>query len=266
MKTTLLIATYNWPEALRVCIKSVFHQSELPAEIVIADDGSDVETRKMVEKLRRISPVPIIHIWHPDNGFRKTIILNKAVRESSGDYIIQVDGDVILHPRFIEDHLQYAEKGFFIKGGRALLNKRKSEKFLRKGALPPQKINLFDTTNRFNSFRCSLLSMLFCRCTENYLSIRGCNMAYWKEDYIKVNGYNNDITGWGYEDRDLAVRLHNSGLKMKCLKFKAIEYHLHHDYKSREDGDRNFEISTNAINKDEIECKNGYCQTHAITN
>jgi len=90
---TLLISTYNWVEALRVCVSSVFFQTRLPDEIVIADDGSKEETRKAIEELKRKSPVPLIHVWHEDKGFRKSMILNKAIAKASGEYIIEVDGD-----------------------------------------------------------------------------------------------------------------------------------------------------------------------------
>ena len=83
-------------------------------------------------------------------------------------------------------------------------------------------------------------------------------MDYWKKDFIAVNGYNNDINGWGHEDIELAIRLHNSGIKMKKVKFKAIAYHLHHPLNSRNCEEKNMEISNLALNKKIIRAKNGY--------
>ncbi len=104
-KTSLLISTYNWPRALELCLKSVFYQIHMPDEILIADDGSTKDTKELIDSYRPLINVPIKHIWHEDQGFRKTLILNEAIRQGSHEYIIQTDGDIILHPNFIMDHL-----------------------------------------------------------------------------------------------------------------------------------------------------------------
>src|ERR1700712_962551 len=105
IKCSLVISTYNWPQALELCLKSVATQKHLPDEVIIADDGSGEETRLLIDKYKKDFPVPLLHLWHEDKGFRKTIILNKAINQSSFEYIIQVDGDVILEKHFISDHL-----------------------------------------------------------------------------------------------------------------------------------------------------------------
>ena len=103
---------------------SVLRQTTLPNEIIIADDGSAADTKNLVDSFRSKTNIPIIHAWHKDEGFRKTIILNEAIRNSNYDYIIQTDGDIVLHPKFIEEHLQQAQQDFFIRGSRILLDER----------------------------------------------------------------------------------------------------------------------------------------------
>ena len=120
-KTSLIISTYNWPEALDLCLQSSLHQVIPPDEILIADDGSDERTAKLVAQYADTAPIPIIHVWHEDNGFRLGSIRNKAIARASGDYIIQIDGDVILPPRFIQDHLSVAHPRRFVSGSRVLL-------------------------------------------------------------------------------------------------------------------------------------------------
>jgi len=93
---SLLISTYNWPRALELCLRSALDQTRLPEEILIADDGSTDETKTVIDELRKISKVPVHHFWHEDKGFRKTIILNEAIRQSRSEYIIQTDGDILL--------------------------------------------------------------------------------------------------------------------------------------------------------------------------
>ena len=258
MKVSLIISTYNWPEALKLCLKTVLHQTQYPCEVIIADDGSTDKTSDMIKELQPEFQIPIIHIWHEDKGFRKTIIMNKAVKAATGDYIIQIDGDILIHPYFIEDHLSVAEPGYFIRGGRSLINALKTKFFLRRVTFQPQKYNLIKSNNKFNGFRSPLLSKLYSGVSEDVTHVKGCNMAYWKEDFIAVNGYNNDINGWGHEDIELAIRLHNSGVKMKKIKFKAIAYHLHHSLNSRKNVERNLEISKLAANNKLKRAINGY--------
>ena len=105
IKVSILVSTYNWPEALEFSLRSMFAQTILPDEIVIADDGSTQETKELIDKLRKETTIPIKHVWHEDKGFRKTIILNMAIAQITGDYILQVDGDVVLSPHFVSDHL-----------------------------------------------------------------------------------------------------------------------------------------------------------------
>ena len=96
MKTTLLITTYNRPDALELCLMSILRQTHLPDEVLIADDGSTADTKELIDTYRTKFPIPVIHIWHEDKGFRRTVILNRAFLVAKGNYIIQVDGDLIL--------------------------------------------------------------------------------------------------------------------------------------------------------------------------
>lgn len=128
---SVIISTYNWPEALERSVKSVFTQKLLPQEILIADDGSGEETRALIARLREISPVPLHHIWHADKGFRLGEIRNKAIASARYSYIIQMDGDILAEPHFIRDHLSMCAPGTFLCGSRVLLPEQLSKKILR---------------------------------------------------------------------------------------------------------------------------------------
>ena len=255
--SSLIITTYNWHQALELVLESVKNQKVLPTEIIIADDGSSQETRNVIEKFIPNFPVPLIHVWHEDNGFRKSKILNKSIVKASGEYIIQVDGDCIIHKYFIADHLNAIENNTYLFGSRVsiqdsflpLLFKKKivSFSYLASG---------INKRNRNIHFP-FLGSILYKRKIELSRKLRGCNLSYWKSDFIKVNGYNEDMTGWGREDSEFVVRMMNNGIYGKRLKFKAIIYHIFHNEKSKERLDINDTIQQNAINNKVISCNNG---------
>jgi len=255
---SLIITTYNWVEALKLTLLSVASQQVLPTEVIIADDGSRPETKQFIDKVRKNFPVPIVHVWQKDNGYQRTIILNEAVRNSSYQYIIQVDGDIVLHKNFIKDHLEVAEKDFFVKGSRCLLNKEITQRSILKNNIT---FGVFShgVNNRFNAMRIPFIAPFLYYSTQNNISgVIGCNMAFWKEDFIKVNGYNDDIVGWGREDSEIAARFINNGLKKKRAKLLAICYHLHHNFLSRDKDEKNITMLNDTINRKVLQCIHGY--------
>src|SRR5690606_36898742 len=118
LRTSLLISTYNWPEALELVFNSLSAQTQMPDEILVADDGSGKETTNLIENFRVETNIPLKHIWHEDEGFRRTFILNKAIAASESDYIIQIDGDCIMHKNFVEDHIKSTSENTFLFGSR----------------------------------------------------------------------------------------------------------------------------------------------------
>lgn len=258
-RVTLLISTYNWPEALSLSIRSALSQTVLPDEIVVADDGSTEKTLEVIEQLRSESSIPIRHVWHTDEGFRKTIILNNAIRETDGDYIIQIDGDIILHPKFIEDHLSEARKNIFLRGGRAILSPEQTERTIVSSEIDTHILSK-ELKNRLNSVRNPFLSLFLTRMSADIAHVKGCNISYWKNDFVKVNGYNNMLLGWGHEDIELAARFYLSGVKMKKIKMKGIAFHLYHNINSREQELRNYDVYQKVLEKKITYCEDGYAQ------
>ena len=256
MKTSLIISTYNWPEALSLVLKSVLIQTVLVNEIIIADDGSSEATKLIIDKYRRSIQIPMIHIWHEDLGFRKTIIMNKAYSAAIGDYIIQVDGDIILHPKFIYDHINNAKKNQFTHGGRVLVNAQTTLERLNNLSIY---FNFFTygLKNRLNAIYSPFLSSFFNFKSTSINKTRGCNFACWKKDFEMVNGYNEDMVGWGYEDTELSVRLINNNIFKIRLKFIALTYHLNHIIKEDDNNDVNLNILNYTISNNSTLCKNG---------
>lgn len=245
MTSSLIISTYNRPDALEVCLKSVMELRTFPDEVIVGDDGSGPDTRAVVEKYQKIFPVPLKYIWQEDDGFRLAQIRNKCVAAAKGEYIIQIDGDIFLQKDFIADHLRHARRGHFLKGGRVQLNKKFSDRLCERRTLEP--VTVFSTeieAKRANTLRISPLALYLApRYRKNRDNVLGCNMSFFREDFMAVNGYDENFEGWGGEDLDLAFRFRNYGLGKRYLKFTALGYHLWHREASKEHSARNHAIA-----------------------
>jgi len=256
MRVSLIITTYNRPDALLLVLRSIEGQITLPYEVIIADDGSTNDTKEVVTSFQEKSDIRVIHSWQEDSGFRAAKSRNKAIAKATGKYIILIDGDMILHPEFINDHINNTQSGYFVQGSRVLLTQDKT-----KQTLDQQKINFSllsnGLQNRKNAFHSNILSKLFSN-KRNYLrGIRTCNMAFYKQDCININGFNNEFEGWGSEDSEFIMRLLNSGINRKNVRFNAIQFHLWHNENIRSSLERNDAILQEAINNHTQWCNNG---------
>lgn len=258
-QVALVISTFNWPSALELVLESVVRQTKMPDEILVADDGSYDATRQVVEYYQLAHRLPIKHIWQPDKGFRKSLIINKAIRQTSCEYIIQIDGDMILHRSFIADHLAAARRDCFIQGSRVLLDSSLTKQLIQTGLLPlhPWKQGI---RNRINAIHFPLLAFLFGKKTSSNQNIKACNLAFWRADYVLVNGYNNEFSGWGWEDVEFATRLLQAGCKKKRLKMAGVAYHLHHASSCRENLQQNEIRFIETTKNPNWFCPNGYYQ------
>ena len=256
MKLTLIITTYNWPESLLLVIESIKRQTILPDEVIIADDGSTKETKDLINNFKKDTDLNIVYSWQEDKGFRAARSRNNAIFKSSGDYIVLIDGDTILHNNFVKDHIANAESGFFVQGSRALLSEKHTKK-----ALAEKTVNFpfFSSglKNRKNSIHSKFLSSIFSSKKNHLLGIKSCNMAFYKKDCLNINGFNNEFEGWGREDSEFVVRLINSGIKRKNVRFNAIQFHLWHNENSRILLEKNNAMLEDAINNHIQWCENG---------
>ena len=238
ISVALIISTYNWPQALKQTLNSAVNQTIQPNEILIADDGSDERTANLIQQFKTNHPkLNIKHVWHEDNGFRLAAIRNKAISMAQSDYIIQIDGDIILDQYFIADHLSIKAVGYFVTGSRLLLGKK-----ITAVLLASEKVNFAALRWQGKNFFNTLRIPFFMRLLQNHYKtkgkhldyVKGCNMAFWKSDLYLVNGYDESFIGWGREDSDICIRLIHAGVQKKFIKFCAVQYHLHHPLASRD--------------------------------
>ena len=256
MRVSLIITTYNRPDALLLVLRSIEGQITLPYEVIIADDGSTNDTKEVVTSFQEKSDIRVIHSWQEDSGFRAAKSRNKAISQSNSDYIILIDGDVILHPEFINDHINNTQSCYFVQGSRVLLTQDKT-----KQALDQQKINFSllsnGLQNRKNAIHSNSLSRLFSNKKNTLRGIKSCNLGFFKQDFISINGFNNEFEGWGREDSEFIMRLLNSGINRKNVRFNAIQFHLWHNENIRSSLEKNDAILQEAINNHTQWCNNG---------
>ena len=256
MQTSLIITTYNRPDALSLVIKSVLSQSKLPDEIIIADDGSTEATRELIQKATLNSKIPIHHCWQEDLGFRVAAARNKAIAKSQYEYLILIDGDILLHRHHIKMHHRFAAKKRLLQGPRAMLNYERTTQALRDSIIKHSYYNK-GLTNRLNAVHFPLLTPLFSFETSDLTRIRSCNISCWREDVLAINGFNEDFIGWGREDTEFMVRMLNRGIYFYKMRLAGHGFHLHHPISSRHFEQRNEEILQETIRTRSGWCLNG---------
>jgi glycosyltransferase involved in cell wall biosynthesis len=235
MKVSVIISTYNAEEWLHKVLNGFSVQSEKDFEIVIADDGSTDLTKDLLPKFSTKFKHPIIHVWHEDNGFQKTKIINKAILKTNSDYLIFTDGDCIPRKDFVANHLKNKEEGYFLSGGYFKLPMFIS-KAITENDIENQNCFKFFWLKKMGlklSFKISKLTQIkFLAQFLNWLtptkrSWNGHNSSGFKKDIIAVNGFNHDMQ-YGGLDRELGERLFNNGLLSKQIRYSAVCIHLDH--------------------------------------
>jgi glycosyltransferase involved in cell wall biosynthesis len=232
---SVIVATYNREDALSAVLRSLARQSDRDFEVLVADDGSGVETARVVRDWATRMPVSLHHVWHPDQGFRLAEIRNRAIRASTGAYCVFLDGDCITRSDFVAAHRRLAEPGWFVTGNRILVSGELTERILRVG-LEPEQWRLAEWlterahrhVNRFAPLLDLPLGKLRRLQARRWRGARGSNMAFWRADLDAVDGFDAAYSGWGREDSDIFIRMIRAGVLRKDGRFATGVVHLWH--------------------------------------
>jgi len=271
MKTSIIVPTYNRPQALKLCLLSLSRQSILPSEVLIADDGSTSETRDAIDEMRNqlAGYFPIKHVWQEDIGFRKPKILNETVRQTSGDYLIFIDGDCMAHRHFVRAHVEQSDPSAILGGKRVDIGRQLTEKLLAEGwVLNSLHWRLVLDSLKGNSrkveesvqIRSLLLRKVMHRERITDDGIWGCNFSLYKQLFLDINGCDEDFSDGSLEDNDLGIRVLNQGKHVRSVRGLAIIFHLWHPSSWSFESDKyqyNFKIIQRRIVNKETMCRNG---------
>lgn len=266
MKQSVIISTYNQAEWLKKALHGYLYQTFRDFEILVADDGSDERTREIISEFSKHADFPVKHVWHADEGFRKSTILNLATLAAAGDYLVFTDGDCIPRRDFLAAHAAHAAPATFLSAGYCKLPMGLSSRislddiatgktfdatYLRKNGLKgfsqTLKLGIPDRLRPAMDF-----------ITPRKATWNGCNSSTWKSEILAVNGHNEDMQ-YGGQDRELGERLRNRGLDAKQIQHRAILLHLDHKrgYKTPETMKKNRAIRDEVVASRSVWCANG---------
>ncbi|WP_421779486.1 glycosyltransferase family 2 protein [Kiloniella litopenaei] len=246
MKISLIITTYNWPQALGFVLNSLNGQADKNFEVIIADDGSGPETKKLIQEFSARSEITVKHFWHKDNGFRVAAARNGAVALAEGDYLVFIDGDCCLMPTFIASHRKLAEKKWFVAGRRVYLKQGFTCRVLTKETnffnWPSGILFIMGLTGQcnrpFQFLPVPQSNSARKKKAKSWDKVQTCNLGVWKDDFYGVDGFDESYVGHGLEDSDFTVRLIRSGIQRIDANHCSPVLHLYHSRSIPERADK----------------------------
>lgn len=264
---SIILTTYNRPDALENVLLALDQQTIIPNEVIVADDGSSHETSALIYTLQPQLNYSLVHVWQPDEGFQAAKIRNKAIAQAQNSYLIFMDGDCIPPTNFVENHLRLAEQQYFVAGNRILLSNAFTQRVIQE-RLPVYNWNytkwiwhyLKGDTNRIIPLLKFMPNCLRKLNSKKWQGVKTCNLGVWKEDFIRINGFDESFKGWGYEDSDFVIRLIRSGVSRKSGKCAAPVLHLWHPEYDRSQEKNNRALLAQTENSQKIIAKLGVKQ------
>lgn len=264
---SVVITTYNRSDALLAVLSGFSMQTDRRFEVIVADDGSREAHRKAIFDSPVAQSLQVVHVWHPDVGFTASRIRNRGVAAARGQYIIFLDGDCVPEVDFIARHKALAEPGYFINGSRVLLSESLTGRVVsgleqicgRSWTYWLQQRLLGHASKLSGLLRLKDSSVRVAR-EFSWKGIRSCNMAVWGTDFERVDGFDESFVGWGHEDADFVLRLHNSGVCRKNGYCATEVFHLWHKEAARDQESLNARTVKERAKTDITQAALGYAQ------
>ncbi|MBE0473023.1 glycosyltransferase family 2 protein [Rhodoferax sp.] len=267
---SVVITTYNRSDAFLAVMAGLVQQTDRNFEVIVADDGSREEHRRAILESSAARELRVVHVWHPDIGFTASQVRNLGVAAAKGQYIIFLDGDCVPEVDFIVRHKALAQAGFFVNGSRVLLSPDLTQRVLAGSESVCGRSSFFWIKQRLLGHASKLSHLL--RLPDgvwrlarkfSWKGIRSCNMALWKADFERVDGFDESFVGWGHEDADFVLRLHHSGVVRKNGFCATEVFHLWHEEAKRNKASQNAKIVRERVTTGVTRSTFGYSQNRA---
>jgi GT2 family glycosyltransferase len=266
-KASIIISFYNRIDQLILILAALERQTYSDFEVIVSDDGSNEEAVNQLNEIIKLSKLSIKHVWHPDNGFNKTKILNKSIIQTDSDYIIFIDGDCIPAIHFIEDHLKYSKENRVVVGRRVELSddlsKKISEDFIHSTAFESLWLQALissfgDETRKAEAGIRISNKWLNEKLGSKRKGILGCNFSIPKKILLKINGFDERYVYPGVgEDTEIRARVLNAGYEIFKPKYALIQFHLWHKKQIRSGEKENLKLLQETIDKQYIKTPYG---------
>jgi len=264
---SIVVTTYNRSDALSAVLVALAAQKDRQFEVIIADDGSRPEHQHAVQATAQGLGLAVTHVWHPDVGFTASRARNLGVAASRGTYLLFLDGDCVPERDFVQRHRALAQTGYFVNGSRVMLSPEQTDAVLHQGEQVFGRSMGYWLGLRLRG-RASKLGGLWrvpdgrLRKVEGFQwrGIRSCNMGVWRADFEKVNGFDESFVGWGHEDADFVLRLHNAGIGRKNGFFATEVYHLWHREAARHSESKNAATVRQRMGSGQVRSTIGYSE------
>jgi GT2 family glycosyltransferase len=253
LRVSIVLLTHQHPEELALSLLSLARQSEPADEVIVAEDGSDEGVREVVAAALPFFPGALLHLSQPHLGMRISSARNRGIALSSGDYLVFLDADMVAGPRFVEDHRLFARRGSFAQGSRATTTAAGKRALLAACETDPG-VRFQGVRRRRYLFRLPFLWSLFGRPRKDTRGVKGCNMGFFRDDLIRLNGFDETMVGWGREDGELAHRAFHAGMVRRDIRFGAAAVHLWHPSRQPPRENPNDAIEASTVARARVRC------------
>jgi glycosyltransferase involved in cell wall biosynthesis len=267
---SVVITTYNRSDALLAVLAGLARQTDRHFEVIVADDGSREEQRRLILESDLAQSLHLTHVWHPDVGFTASRIRNRGVAAARGDYLIFMDGDCVPEVDFIARHKALAQPGFFVNGSRVMLSPALTQRVVAGTEQVSGRSVWYWLGQRLRGHASKLTHLLRLpdgpwrvKRAFSWKGIRSCNMGVWRSDFARVDGFDESFVGWGHEDADLVLRLHHAGVLRKNGFCATEVFHLWHREASRNQESQNAQLVRARVKTGVTRAALGYGQTRA---
>lgn len=254
MRVSVVVLTCERPDALALVLKGLARQSVAPFDVVVSEDGASPPTRACVERAR--DSLPVVHVTQEHRGPRMARARNRGIAASRGEYLVFLDGDMVPGRRFVADHEDFARPGSFVQGSRVLAPEALTRELIASGRLDVPFLAR-GLGRRRHLLRVPPLRDLWGRPHRRRDGAKSCNLAFWRDDLVALNGFNEGMEGWGLEDAELVQRAFHLGLWRRDLRMGATAVHLWHPPHVLGDDNPNWAILREVEASRLVRCRRG---------